>query len=88
MINPFEELGQKLDILIQRVSDLEKKSEAPRPGRIPLKQFCQEYHITRVTAYAWSERQLIELEKVAGRQYVKTNSISVTRKFQRDPVLV
>lgn len=87
MSNPFEELGQKIDTLIQRVSDLEKRSTAPKPGRIPFRQFCEEYGITRPTAYKWAERKLIVLEKVAGRQFVKSDTISVTKKFQREPAV-
>lgn len=87
MSNPFEELLQKLDILIQRVSELEEKRGAS-PTRIPLKDFCKEYGITRVTCYAWHERGLISLEKVAGRQYVKSDSISLVKKYQREPVRV
>lgn len=84
--NPFEILSQKLDLLLLRMADLEKKATAPAPSRIPLKQFCREYDISRVSAYSWAQRGLIELEKVAGRQFVKVGSVKVVKKFQREPI--
>lgn len=85
MTNPFEEITQLLNTISHRLESLEKKTGSD-PSRIPFGIFCKEYDITRQTGYKWHERGLIQLEKVAGRQYVKKESISLVRKYQREPV--
>jgi hypothetical protein len=86
MSNPFEEITRKLDTVLSRLASLEQKS-TPLPTRIPLKDFCREYGISRVTAYAWNTRGLISLEKVSGRQYVRRDTISLVKKYQREPII-
>lgn len=79
----LEEINQKLDNLSQRIQNMESIKHTP--SRIPLRDFCDERKITRPTAYAWNDRGLIVLEKIAGRQYVLSNSITIAKKYQRQP---
>lgn len=84
--NPFEDLSAKLDLILRRIDELEKKQPQPVKPRVTLKDFCKEFEINRGTAYEWRSRGLIEFEKIGNRVYVPTESIKVTRKFQREPI--
>lgn len=81
MGNPFEELHEKLDVVIKRLDSIESIKKVPT--KIPLSTFCKEQNITRPTAYAWSERGLIRMEKTGGRQYIASDSIIIDSKYQR-----
>jgi hypothetical protein len=85
MANPFEEITQLLNTISARLEALEKKAGSD-PSRIPFHIFCKEYSITRQTGKAWADRGLIALEKVAGRLYVKKDSITLIKKYQREPI--
>ena len=81
----------KLDLILTKIKDLEaeiktlKDGDRPAPTRIPLKEFCTERNISRPTAYAWHERGLIQMERVGGRQYINTKSITVApKRYQRN----
>lgn len=86
MSNPFQELSEKLDLILQRVEHLETGEKHPQ--RIPFPDFCAERGISRPTGYSWAERGLIKLEKIQGRQFVLSNSITVAKKYQRQPEVV
>jgi hypothetical protein len=87
MENPFQEINQKLDRVLAENQKLLSiiQNSASTPERIPLAKFCEEYEITRPTAYAWNDRGLIRFEKVGGRQFVIVGSISVVKRYQREP---
>lgn len=84
--NPFEVLERKLDAVLE---SNEKVLQAVSVNgsatkRIPFKDFCKEHKISRVTGYAWDKRGLIKVEKIGGRNFVLSNSISVSAtKYQR-----
>ena len=83
MSNPFEEILTQLKTISDRLSLIEIKDNAV-PKRIVFKAFCKAHQISRVTGYAWRDRGLIQLEKIGGRQYVKSDSIKVDSKYQRE----
>jgi hypothetical protein len=76
MSNPFEEINQKLDRVLEAVG----KGPSQAPILIPFSEFCKDRGISRQTGYAWDDRGLIKLEKVGGRQFVLADSVSVRRK--------
>lgn len=82
MSNPFQELNEKLDKVLNRIDAIESKSNA-KPKRISLPEFCQRQGISRVTAYAWHNKGLIELEKIGGRRFILEDSVSISKKYQR-----
>lgn len=82
MSNPFEEISQKLDTLISRIDQIQKTTQ-PAPTRQSLPDFCRSYGISRPTAVAWAGKKLIQIEKIEGRNFVKTDSVTVTKKYQR-----
>lgn len=85
MANPFDELSQKLDAVLDRLSKLEKEKSVP--DRVSFTDFCKEFGITRPTAYAWAGRGLIRIEKLGGRNYIPTGSISInSKKYHRKEV--
>jgi hypothetical protein len=84
MQNPFDEISQKLDTLLIRISDLEKSRSNP-PRKILLSEFCRDQNISRPTAYAWAEKGLIKMEKVGGRNFVPSESIAY-KKYQRKEI--
>jgi hypothetical protein len=82
MSNPFEEISLKLDAVLDRLSKLEKEKSVP--DRIPFQGFCKDFGITRPTAYAWADRGLIKIEKIGGRNFIPSSSISVnSKKYNR-----
>jgi hypothetical protein len=83
-VNPFEEINQKLDTLIKRVESIENIKKVP--SKIPLKDFCRDRNVSRVTAYAWDKKGLIRLTKIGGRQYVNSDSVVIEKKYQREPM--
>lgn len=83
MQNPFEEIITKLDELITICNRILLLLGNPVKQKIPFKEFCKEYEISRPTAYAWHDKGLIKIEKIGGRNYVLIDSISVTKKYQR-----
>jgi len=85
MENPFEEFNRKLDETNKRLEAIEKKLVPAAPTRIPFSDFLKEKDISRPTGYAWRDRGIIKLEKIGGRQFVLSDSIIVTNKYQREP---
>lgn len=81
MANPFDEISQKLDTVLTRLSDLEKSRQAPT--KILLSDFCRGQGITRPTAYAWADKGLIRMEKVGGRNFIPIDSVTITKKYER-----
>jgi hypothetical protein len=83
MQNPFEEICQKLDAVLTRIDQLEKVKSSV-PSRISFSDFCKDYDITRPTGYAWADRGLIRIEKIGGRNFIPTDSISIhSKKYHR-----
>jgi hypothetical protein len=86
MINPFDEISKKLDAVLASNEKLREAifSNFSTPKRIPFNDFCKEHKISRVTGYAWGKRGLVKIEKVGGRNFVLSTSISIsTQKYQR-----
>lgn len=83
MSNPFEEISQKLDTVLNRISALESRSKAP--SKILLSDFCRDQQISRPTCYAWAQRGLIKMEKIGGRNFIDATSVKI-KKYQREPV--
>lgn len=83
MDNPFELINTKLDKLLDMNARILEALKNPTQQKIPFKDFCTQYKISRPTAYSWNERGLIRIEKVGGRNYVLIDSISVIMKEKR-----
>lgn len=71
----------KLDAVLKEVESLKTFKQPPQ--RIPLVDFCKQRQISRPTCYSWSEKGLIQLEKIGGRQFVKADSVTVVNKYER-----
>lgn len=84
MANLLDEISEKLDTVLQRLSDIENKPSNSGPVHIPFTQFCKSQNITRLTGYAWAERGLIKTEMIGGRRFVLSDSVLVASKYQRE----
>lgn len=83
MANILDEIYQKLDSVLIRIDQLEK-AKSSVPNRISFSDFCKDYGITRPTGYAWADRGLIRMEKIGGRNFIPTDSISIhSKKYSR-----
>ena len=82
MENPFIEISQKLDTVLVRLAQLEQ-AKSSTPERISFADFCKTFQISRPTGYAWADRGLIRLEKIGGRNFVPSDSITISKKYQR-----
>lgn len=77
----METVDQKLDRILSEITSMKSTEHAPR--RIPFPEFCKQYGITRPTLYSWNDRGLVQIEKVGGRNYIKADSVSIIKKYQR-----
>ena len=84
-MNILDEINLKVDSLHNRLDQLEQATK-PKNQRIPLPDFCKQRNITRPTAMSWGDKKLIEIEKIGGRNYVKADSITVVKKWDRKPL--
>ncbi|HTF19176.1 MAG TPA: hypothetical protein VK658_13935 [Chryseolinea sp.] len=82
-MNILDEVRNDLKVVREDIAQMKALLSSPQPKRMAMPEFCKQYNITRQTAYEWARRNLIELEKIAGRQYVRTESITVTKKAER-----
>ena len=83
MANVLDEISQKIDTVLLELAQL-KKAKSTAPLKLSFAEFCHQYGITRPTGYAWAARGLIQLEKIGGRNFVPVDSISVSKKYQRN----
>lgn len=83
MINPFEEIVTKLDQIIAMNDKILLSLTNPVDRKIEFNNFCKDFNISRPTAYAWGKKGLIKIEKIGGRNYVHTDSITIDKKWQR-----
>lgn len=86
-INPIiKPVYDQLQAVLERLDSMTELGSSKSSKKIPFSEFCKQENIARTTCYNWAERGLIKLEKIGGRQYVLSDSISVTKKYQREPV--
>jgi len=79
MANILDELTENLSSALKRIEALEG-GKLSVPDRLSFPDFCKRAEITRPTAYAWAERNLIKIEKIGGRNFVLVDSISCNSK--------
>lgn len=92
MVTNYNEVNPILHPLVKMLVEMRDEISAIKTSgiaapvkRIPFPDYCKQENITRPTGYKRAEKGLIELEKIGGRQYVRVDSITLVKKYQREP---
>lgn len=84
MSNILDEIRQEV-LTIKELLQKQDHAKNILPRKITFKQYCEEEQISRPTGYKRAELGLIRLQKVGGKNYVHTDSITLVKKYERVP---